>query len=139
MLGNVCSSRAVDIRARRYSFWLSDPIPNSMVWQLIGFTFAKAAVLFTSLQGTRRPVKIAVTMVLFDAAWWRQELEQQQVCPAQKEVLLVSQQVKDLQQHLNEQERVKKEGDQHNFQLSVFQLSAMVFVHLTVDLLQFLY
>ena len=53
-------------------------------------------------------------------------------------MLLVSQKVKDLQQQISEQERVKKEGDQHNFQLSVFQLSAMVLVHLTVDLLQFL-
>ena len=78
-------------------------------------------------------------MVLLDAAWWRPELEQRQVCPAQNEVLFVSQQLKDLQQHMSDQERAKKEGDQHNFQLSVFQLSAMVFVHLTVDLLQFLF
>ena len=79
-----------------------------MVWQIIGITFAKAAVLVTTLQGTRLPVRITATMVLLDAAWWRPEWEQQQVCPAQNEWLLISHQLKELQQQSSNQDRVKK-------------------------------
>ena len=110
-----------------------------MVLQAFGVTIAKAAVLFTTLQGARRPARITATMVVLDVAWIQPEFSQKTVCPAHQESLQETQSSKrDLQLSVLENEKNEGINSQH-YALPLQQMSAMVLVHLVVDTLQFLH
>ena len=112
---------------------------EALVLQAFGVTIAKAAVLFTTLQGARRPARITATMVVLDVAWIQPEFSQQNVCAAHQENLHESQTSKKGRQQLAS----NKEGNEaiglKQYVLPVQQISAMVLVHLLVDTIQFLH
>jgi len=112
---------------------------EAMVLQAFGVTIAKAAVLFTTLQGARRPARITATMIVLDVDWIQPEFSQQNVCAAHQETPQEIQSSKrDWQQSAMENER--NEGiNSQQYALPVQQMSAMVLVHLLVDTLQFLH
>jgi hypothetical protein len=113
-----------------------------MVWHVIGITVAKAAVLLTTLQGARRPIRITATMVLLDAAWWLPELTQlyaSPVCPGDGQSC---QEVKDspLGREVKVDKPKKEREHKMHQQVNSFQQgSAIVILHLVLDVIRFVH
>ncbi len=107
--------------------------------QAFGVTIAKAAMLFTTLQGARRPVRITATMVVLDVAWIQPDFSHQSVCPAHQENLQDSQISKKEWQQIASDNESDEGVSTQQYELPVQQISAMVLVHLLVDTMQFLH
>ena len=113
-----------------------------MVWHVIGITVAKAAVLLSTLQGARRPIRITATMVLLDAAWWQPELTQLYVSPASLDngrscqvakIPLPESEVKEDMSKKESEHKLHQQGDSYQ------QVSAIVLLHLALDVMRFVH
>jgi len=113
-----------------------------MVWHVIGITVAKAAVLLTTLQGARRPTRISATMVLSDAAWWQPELTHLYVSPVHSDNGQSCLSAKEPPHASEAKEDASKEEfgqKMHQQPVSFHQVSALVLLHLVINVMQFLH
>lgn len=95
--------------------------------------------MYTTLQGAKRPVRIAATMIVVDVAWWQPQLAEQTMCPSHTEHQAVVQQPQAASQSHGSVLPLPQDENTQSFQFPTHQLSAMVLVHLAVDIMQFLH